>query len=99
MIEYRAIDARTAKAAGLPDWSDVYDDWNPYWVGVWMFVDGVATKLIGSDGGEPEDQTMGRDWSWVVPALNEAYRLGVVNEAYRLGVQLTSSPENVEEPT
>lgn len=33
-------------------------------------------EFIGSDGGEPEDQTLGRDWAWVVPALNAAYELG-----------------------
>ena len=33
-------------------------------------------QFIGSDGGEPEDQTLGRDWAWVVPALNAAYELG-----------------------
>ena len=29
-------------------------------------------SLIGNDGGEPEDQTLNRDWSWVVGALNKA---------------------------
>jgi len=30
-------------------------------------------KILGSDGGEPEDQRLYRDWAWVVPALNKAY--------------------------
>ena len=25
---------------------------------------------VGSDGGEPEDQTLSRDWSWVVDLCN-----------------------------
>lgn len=31
---------------------------------------------VGHDGGEPEDQTLYRDWSWVVPALNKAFKDG-----------------------
>src|SRR3990167_3321539 len=27
--------------------------------------------LVGSDGGEPEDQTLDRDWDWVVEELNK----------------------------
>jgi hypothetical protein len=34
-------------------------------------------RLIGNDGGDPEDQILVRDWSWVVTALNEAYEKGV----------------------
>lgn len=33
-------------------------------------------RLVGSDGGEPEDQRLSRDWSWVVPALNAAFEAG-----------------------
>lgn len=40
--------------------------------------DGTENKVayIGSDGGEPEDQLLCRDYSWVVDALNDAYRKG-----------------------
>ena len=38
--------------------------------------DGKPIKLVGTDGGEPEDQTLTRDWSWVVVALNRAYKMG-----------------------
>lgn len=36
-------------------------------------------KIIASqlDGGEPEDQLFCRDWSWVAPALLDAYKRGV----------------------
>ena len=34
-------------------------------------------RLIGQDGGEPEDQRLFRDWKWVVPALNDAFKNGV----------------------
>jgi hypothetical protein len=33
-------------------------------------------KIIGKDGGEPEDQLLYRDWDWVVPALNAAFEAG-----------------------
>lgn len=41
------------------------------------FEDGVNVAILGSDGGETEDQTLRRDWSWVAPALQAAYELGV----------------------
>jgi hypothetical protein len=34
-------------------------------------------RVLGMDGGEPEDQTLYRNWSWVVEALNKAYEDGV----------------------
>lgn len=36
-------------------------------------------KIIAthSDGGEPEDQTFYRRWSWVAPALRDAYARGL----------------------
>ena len=51
-----------------------YDDWH---CGVFRCdLNGKPIQLIGSDGGEPEDQTLGRDWRWVTRALNDAYELG-----------------------
>lgn len=38
--------------------------------------DGEPVEEIGSDGGEPEDNSFLRDWKWVAPALQEAYELG-----------------------
>ena len=29
-----------------------------------------------TDRGEPEDNSFGRDWSWVAPALRDAYERG-----------------------
>lgn len=37
------------------------------------YTDDGSVDYIGEDGGEPEDQTLGRDWSWVVPTLNYAH--------------------------
>lgn len=45
--------------------------------GVWRCEDGVGVEIIGEDGGEPEDQILVRDWSWVAPAIQAAFDLGV----------------------
>lgn len=36
----------------------------------WTVIDRSTGKVIGSDGGQPEDQLLVRNWSWVVDALN-----------------------------
>jgi hypothetical protein len=33
---------------------------------------GNRVRYVASDGGEPEDQSFLRDWSWVVDELNQA---------------------------
>ena len=43
--------------------------------GIWLLDDGESA-FITSDGGEPEDQTLTRNWSWVSEALNSAYEQG-----------------------
>jgi len=37
----------------------------------WVVVDNEKNEIVGCDGGEPEDQTLARDWDWVVPLLNK----------------------------
>jgi hypothetical protein len=32
--------------------------------------------VLGSDGGEPEDNLLCRDWKWVVKSINKAYKDG-----------------------
>lgn len=44
---------------------------------VWRCEDHKRVELIGSDGGEPEDASLMRDYSWVASALQEAYVLGM----------------------
>lgn len=70
---YKVIDEDRAVNLGLAEK-------NPYQYTSYLVefsVDGVA--LIGQDGGEPEDQTLGRDWKWVVSALQRAYDAGVAD--------------------
>jgi hypothetical protein len=66
MIEYKLIPS---------EWAEPGDEDERQQVGV--FEDGVLFKRLASDGGEPEDNTFSRDWSWVVPALNDAYLRGL----------------------
>ena len=62
-------------APDLVDYSPGYRD--DYRLGVFEFNQyGKLIKEWGSDGGEPEDQTLNRDWNWVVTALNYAFDLG-----------------------
>lgn len=37
----------------------------------WCVVDRSTGEVVGYDGGEPEDQILVRNWSWVVDALNK----------------------------
>lgn len=40
-------------------------------------------RLVGSDEGEPEDQSFGRDLGWVLPALNAAFEAGRTSKDLR----------------
>jgi len=43
--------------------------------------DGVAVEYFGQDGGEPEDQLLVRDWSWVVGLARELVAARASNSA------------------
>jgi len=45
----------------------------------WLVVErapGETPRIVGADGGEPEDALLVRDWQWVAPALNAAFEAG-----------------------
>lgn len=44
----------------VPEWADYCN----------ALVDTKTGEVLGTDGGEPEDQTLTRDWAWVAAALN-----------------------------
>lgn len=57
-----------------------------------FLVDDDKFEYVNRDGGEPEDQTLSRDWSWVVPELNKALRdrrSGVDVDALRTATRKT----------
>lgn len=78
--------------AGWPGWPDIGDENEPpdCW-GLWLCEDGVPVRLIGEDGGEPEDQTMVRRWAWVRDACNEAYAMGLADGR---AAQASAPPED-----
>ena len=49
-----------------------------------VLFDSENERVVASDGGEPEDQTLGRDWSWVPDELNVlAVRIDDLTEQLR----------------
>lgn len=50
-----------------------YDNNDFCWVLVETHPDGKVARVIAHDGGEPEDQTLVRDFSWAPDILNEYY--------------------------
>lgn len=80
-----------AQGLALPsyvaDWDEVFDysedpDWEQ---AIWLIKDDGTSEYISGDGGEPEDNTLNRDWCWIVGELNRAYARGFTvgyNAAY-----------------
>jgi hypothetical protein len=66
---------------GYQSWSQVEEDNEydfGYLNGIWWVKDNTSF-FVAADGGEPEDQTLTRDWAWVAGALNDAYAAGVLD--------------------
>lgn len=72
MKRYEIMSKEDAKAAGL--WDGYIGDYGE--VVIENLPDGTK-RVIGEDGGEPEDQRLSRDWRWVVPSLNKAFQAGM----------------------
>lgn len=86
-MKYKVLSNQDAAKLG-PDYEHLIDGWDNHFCCIILFDNNdKPIKLIGTDGGEPEDQTLYRDWKWVVDALNEAYNLG-----YTKGIK-DSKPE------
>lgn len=66
---YSGLWKRVLAETGWTDYNDIS--------GIWEVEDDIGYRFVGSDGGEPEDQTLGRNWRWVVDELNKAYLSGV----------------------
>lgn len=74
--EWKVIEITEAKSKGYPD-SDWLSDWDDYGSVLYEFRGGKPFKQLASDGGEPEDNTLSRDHSWIAGALQEAYDDGL----------------------
>lgn len=53
--------------------SDYYEGYESVLV---RLEDDTLVEIIGDDGCEPEDAILARAFSWVLPAVNDAYRRG-----------------------
>jgi hypothetical protein len=54
--------------------SEYDDSWYEYTFFLVALDDqGKILEVLGQDGGEPEDQTLNRDWSWVPTLLNKEH--------------------------
>lgn len=82
-ITYKVIKQKEADLAvrgqeyvdSMIEADDEYED--NFWLGTLVRCeDDVSVEILGEDGGEPEDQIFRRDWSWVAPALQDAFELG-----------------------
>lgn len=66
---FQVVSHRDAVKRGFPDAEpDTFD--NLYWDLYEFNEQGQPIRWVGSDGGEPEDQLLVRDWKWVVEELN-----------------------------
>ena len=74
MREYKLFSQEEAVKAGLEE-ENLYRN-EGYIHHLVEVIDGKPIRVLGSDGGEPEDQTFGRDWKWVVEEINKAYQAG-----------------------
>jgi hypothetical protein len=78
-VKYILVDSEYAIKNNIPhpwddDWEDE-DDWD-YRIYLYLQKDDGEYEFIASDGGEPEDNTFRRDWSWVPGELNKALAYG-----------------------
>jgi hypothetical protein len=71
---FEVINAETAKKIGIETYYG-YKGEKFFWLLIENLPDGTK-RLVGEDGGEPEDQLLVRDWKWVAPALNDAFKDG-----------------------
>lgn len=73
MKRFEVIDSDKAKELKIPGFYDRHGDF--FWLVIENLPDGTK-RIVGEDGGEPEDQLLVRDWKWVVKELNAAYDQG-----------------------
>lgn len=70
-VEYRVVHSRDV--IGVLQGIDHID---PDTASIVRYENNLPVEWISNDGGEPEDQSLWRDWDWVANALKAAYLLG-----------------------
>ena len=63
----------------------IYNEEAECWDLVLKDKDNQVIEVLGSDGGEPEDQLLVRDWDWV-PTLIQRYLNEIANLRFRLEI-------------
>lgn len=72
---FRVLSVQDAVACGAL--GDEYANYDGYMTCMVEFAHGEKPRFLAFDCGEPEDQTFGCNWAWVVKALNAAYAAGI----------------------
>ena len=65
---YRVVSSDNAQKGKFPEADWRHDDWK--WM-LYEFDGDTPVRLVGEDGGEPEDQLLVRDWKWVPEEMNK----------------------------
>ena len=79
MGRFRVVSADEAYSRG---WIEDEGRFNSGWALLEFDDAGKFLRVVGQDGGEPEDQLLIRHWSWVVDELNELDRRPAKLERY-----------------
>jgi len=66
---FRILTVDDAKEAGV-EGAEEYDGYDLVSLLI-EFADDKPVRIVGSDGGSPEDQSLLRDWSWVAAEMNQ----------------------------
>jgi len=71
MDKYIVVSNQEARASKYPSYEDPRQDFGDFYSCLYETDGKKPIRLVGEDGGEPEDQTFGRDWRWVVREMNQ----------------------------
>lgn len=82
-MTYRVLSIREAAKLGYVELDEYRDE---------CFGLFECSRLLGTDGGSPEDQTFLRKWSWVVTELEHAYARGQ-SDGYAEGIEVCNESE------
>lgn len=69
---YNLSDALKEKILSKED-QEFYEDWpDAHYTNILIEnLPNYTVRIVGMDGGEPEDQTLNRNWDWIVEELNK----------------------------
>lgn len=70
---FRVVQVDEAVNGGYPETQEYWR--NDYRCCLYEFNGETPVRFVAMDGGEPEDQTFYRDWSWVPEELNKLLEL------------------------